>query len=191
MMNQLAFTVLASVGLQGVRLLKPTLGENIVVFGLGLIGLMTIQILKANGCRVLGVDFDSVRCELANNFGIETVDLSKGQDPIVNAKSFLEVMVLMVQFLAVSTESNDVIHQAAQMCRKRGRIVLVGVSGLNLRRDDFLKKRFLKYLLLMVLADMISSMRKKDRIIQLDLFVGLNREFSSCFRYDGNRLFKC
>ena len=83
-----AFTVLASVGLQGVRLLKPTLGENIVVFGLGLIGLMTIQILKANGCRVLGVDFDSVRCELANNFGIETVDLSKGQDPIVNAKSF-------------------------------------------------------------------------------------------------------
>ena len=135
-----AFTVLASVGLQGVRLLKPTLGENIVVFGLGLIGLMTIQILKANGCRVLGVDFDSVRCELANNFGIETVDLSKGQDPIVNAKSFSRGYGVDGVILAVSTESNDVIHQAAQMCRKRGRIVLVGVSGLNLRRDDFFKK---------------------------------------------------
>ena len=135
-----AFTVLASVGLQGVRLLKPTLGENIVVFGLGLIGLMTIQILKANGCRVLGVDFDTVRCELADNFGIETVDLSKGQDPLANAKFFSRGYGVDGVILAVSTQSNDVIHLAAQMCRKRGRIVLVGVSGLNLRRDDFFKK---------------------------------------------------
>ena len=135
-----AFVVLASVGLQGVRLLKPTLGENIVVFGLGLIGLVTIQILKANGCRVLGVDFDTVRCELANNFGIEAVDLSKGQDPLAYAKYFSRGYGVDGVILAVSTQSNVVIHQAAQMCRKRGRIVLVGVSGLNLHRDDFFKK---------------------------------------------------
>jgi hypothetical protein len=69
-----AFTVLAAIGLQGIRLIKPTLGETVVVFGLGLIGLMTVQMLRANGCRVLGIDFDSARCEMAGQFGAETFD---------------------------------------------------------------------------------------------------------------------
>lgn len=76
-----AFTVLGAIGLQGVRLIQPTLGETIVVTGLGLIGLMCVQMLRANGCRVLGIDFDSAKCELARQFGAETVDLSKGEDP--------------------------------------------------------------------------------------------------------------
>src|SRR5690606_31365299 len=72
-----AFTVLASIGLQGIRLVQPTLGECVVVTGLGLIGLVTVQLLKAQGCRVLGIDFDTGRCAMAREFGADTVDLSK------------------------------------------------------------------------------------------------------------------
>ena len=135
-----AFTVLAAIGLQGIRLIEPTLGETVVVSGLGLIGLMTVQMLRANGCRVLGVDFDSKRCDMAAKFGAETVDLSKGEDPISVAHSFSRGRGVDAVVVAVATDSDEVMHQAAEMCRKRGRIVLVGVVGLNLRRDDFFKK---------------------------------------------------
>ena len=71
-----SFTVLAAIGLQGIRLAQPTLGECIVVTGLGLIGLLTVQMLRAQGCRVLGIDFDEKRLALARAFGAETVNLS-------------------------------------------------------------------------------------------------------------------
>ena len=135
-----AFTVLAAIGLQGIRLIEPTLGEAVVVSGLGLIGLMTVQMLRANGCRVLGIDFDSSRCEMARQFGAETVDLSKGEDPIAVAQTFSRGRGVDAVIVAAATDSDEVMHQAAEMCRKRGRIVLVGVVGLNLRRDDFFKK---------------------------------------------------
>ena len=135
-----AFTVLASIGLQGIRLLKPSIGETIVVFGLGLVGLITIQLLKANGCRVLGIDYDSSRCKLAKSFGVQAVNLSKDENPIDIARSFSRGRGVDGVIIAVSSKSDDVIHQSAEMCRKRGRIILVGVSGLNLRRDDFYKK---------------------------------------------------
>jgi predicted dehydrogenase/NADPH:quinone reductase-like Zn-dependent oxidoreductase len=135
-----AFTVLAAIGLQGIRLIKPTLGETVVVSGLGLIGLMTVQILRANGCRVLGIDFDSARCELARQFGADTVDLSKGEDPIAVAQAFSRGRGVDAVVVTAATDSDDLMHQAAEMCRKLGRIVLVGVVGLNLRRDDFFKK---------------------------------------------------
>lgn len=135
-----AFTVLAAIGLQGIRLLNPTLGETIVVSGLGLIGLLCVQMLRANGCRVLGIDFDAKRCELAHQFGAEIIDLAQGQDPIAIAHAFSQGRGVDGIIVAASTQSDEVIHQAAEMCRKRGRIVLVGVVGLNLRRDDFFKK---------------------------------------------------
>ncbi len=135
-----AFTVLAAIGLQGIRLIKPTLGETIVVSGLGLIGLLCVQMLRANGCRVLGIDFNSKRCELARQFGAEIVDLSQGQDPIAVANAFSRGRGVDGVLVAASTKSDEVMHQAAEMCRKRGRVVLVGVVGLNLRRDDFFKK---------------------------------------------------
>ncbi|MCW8899120.1 MAG: bi-domain-containing oxidoreductase [Gammaproteobacteria bacterium] len=135
-----AFTVLAAIGLQGIRLVSPTLGETVVVSGLGLIGLMTVQMLRANGCRVLGVDFNSARCEMARQYGAETVDLSKGEDPISVAQAFSRGRGVDAVIVAAATQSDEVMHQAAVMCRKRGRIVLVGVVGLNLRRDDFFKK---------------------------------------------------
>jgi len=135
-----AFTVLAAIGLQGIRLIEPTLGETVVVSGLGLIGLMTVQMLRANGCRVLGIDFDSSRCDMARQFGAETADLSRGEDPIAVAQAFSRGRGVDAVIVAAATDSDEVMHQAAEMCRKRGRIVLVGVVGLNLRRDDFFKK---------------------------------------------------
>ena len=135
-----SFTVLGAIGLQGIRLIQPTIGECFVVTGLGLIGLLCVQMLRANGCRVLGIDFDSNKCELARKFGAETVDLSKGEDPIIVVQSFSRGRGVDGVLVTAATQSDEVIHQSAEMCRKRGRIVLVGVVGLNLRRDDFFKK---------------------------------------------------
>jgi predicted dehydrogenase/threonine dehydrogenase-like Zn-dependent dehydrogenase len=135
-----AFTVLGAIGLQGIRLMQPTIGECFVVTGLGLIGLMCVQMLRANGCRVLGIDFDSKKCELARKFGAETVDLSKNEDPVIIAKGFARDRGVDGVLITAATQSDEVMHQAAEMCRKRGRIVLVGVVGLNLRRNDFFKK---------------------------------------------------
>lgn len=135
-----AFTVLASIGLQGIRLIQPTLGECVVVTGLGLIGLVTVQLLKAHGCRVLGIDFDSGRCAMAREFGAETVDLSKGEDPVEVAARFSRGRGVDAVIITAATKSNEPIHQAAQMSRKRGRIVLVGVVGLELSRADFYEK---------------------------------------------------
>jgi predicted dehydrogenase/threonine dehydrogenase-like Zn-dependent dehydrogenase len=135
-----AFTVLGAIGLQGIRLIQPTIGETIVVTGLGLIGLMCVQMLKANGCRVLGIDYDSNKCELARKFGAETVDLSKNENPISAANAFSRGRGVDAILITAATKTDEVMHQSATMCRKRGRIVLVGVVGLNLRRDDFFKK---------------------------------------------------
>jgi predicted dehydrogenase/threonine dehydrogenase-like Zn-dependent dehydrogenase len=135
-----AFTVLGAIAMQGIRLVNPTVGETIVVTGLGLIGLLTVQILKANGCRVLGIDFDSAKCELAKQFGAEVVDLSKEQDSIVMAKAFSRGRGVDAVIITASSDSNHIVHQAATMCRKRGRIILVGVVGLQLSRADFYEK---------------------------------------------------
>jgi predicted dehydrogenase/threonine dehydrogenase-like Zn-dependent dehydrogenase len=135
-----AFTVLGAIALQGIRLVKPTLGESVVVTGLGLIGLMTVQLLRANGCRVLGLDFDPNRLRLAESFGAETVNLSTGKDPIAAALEFSRGRGMDAVIITASTQSSEPIHQAALMCRKRGRIVLVGVTGLELSRADFYEK---------------------------------------------------
>ena len=135
-----SFTVLGAIGLQGIRLIQPTMGECFVVTGLGLIGLLCVQMLRANGCRVLGIDFDSKKCDLAQKFGAETVDLSNGEDPVIVAQGFSRGRGVDGVLITAAAQSDEVIHQSAEMCRKRGRIVLVGVVGLNLRRDDFFKK---------------------------------------------------
>ncbi len=138
--DEAAFTVIASIALQGIRLIKPTLGESFVVTGLGLIGLVAVQLLRANGCRVLGIDYDSSKIALAQQFGAETVDLSKGEDPITAAQRFSRGHGVDGVLITASTKSNEPVHQAAEMCRKRGRIVLVGVVGLELSRADFYEK---------------------------------------------------
>lgn len=138
--EQAAFTVLGAIALQGIRLVQPTLGESVVVTGLGLIGLMTVQLLRAHGCRVLGIDFDPEKLALARAFGAEVVDLGAGEDPVSAAAAFSRGHGIDAVLITASTKSSEPVHQAALMCRKRGRIVLVGVSGLELSRADFYEK---------------------------------------------------
>jgi predicted dehydrogenase/threonine dehydrogenase-like Zn-dependent dehydrogenase len=138
--EEAAFTVLGAIALQGIRLVQPTLGECVVVTGLGLIGLVTVQLLRAHGCRVLGLDFDKEKLELARKFGAEVVDLAAGQDPVKAAELYSRGRGVDAVIVTAATKSSEPMHQAASMCRKRGRIVLVGVTGLELSRDDFFKK---------------------------------------------------
>jgi predicted dehydrogenase/threonine dehydrogenase-like Zn-dependent dehydrogenase len=135
-----AFTVLGAVSLQGIRLAQPTLGEYFVVVGLGLIGLLTVQLLRAHGCRVMGVDFHPDRLALAQQFGAEIADLSRGIDPVAAGNAFAQGRGVDGVILTATTQSSAPVHQAAQMCRKRGRIVLVGMTGLELSRADFYEK---------------------------------------------------
>ena len=135
-----AFTVLAAVALQGIRLAQPTFGELFVVTGLGLVGLMTVQLLRANGCRVLGIDLDPQRAELAREFGASTVVIGEGDDPLAAADKLSRGRGVDGVLVTAATNSNTPVRQAAQMCRKRGRIVLVGVAGLELSRSDFYAK---------------------------------------------------
>ncbi len=136
-----AFTVVGAIALQGIRLVQPTLGECVAVIGMGLIGLLTVQCLRANGCKVLGVDFDGARLALARDLGAETVDLSRGEDPVTaGLGAFSRERGVDAAIITASTQSNEPVRQAARMCRRRGRIVLVGVTGLELSRADFYEK---------------------------------------------------
>lgn len=135
-----SFVVVASIGLQGIRLAQPTLGEAFVVTGAGLIGLLTIQLLRAHGCRVLAIDFDEGKLVLARSFGAETCNPGRGEDPVAAGMAFSRSAGVDGVIVTASTQSNDPITQAARMCRKRGRIVLVGVTGLELNRADFYTK---------------------------------------------------
>jgi predicted dehydrogenase/threonine dehydrogenase-like Zn-dependent dehydrogenase len=135
-----AFTVVGAIALQGIRLARPTLGETFVVTGLGLIGLIAVQLLRAHGCRVLGIDFDARKLALAQSFGAETVNLAMGEDPLAAAERLSRGRGVDGVIITASTKSNEPVHQGALMCRKRGRIVLIGVAGLELSRDDFYKK---------------------------------------------------
>lgn len=138
--DEAAFTVIGAIALQGIRLVQPTLGETVVVTGLGLIGLLTVQLLRAHGCRVLGIDLDTEKLALAAHFGAEVVNLSVGEDPVAAAQAISRGRGVDAVIITASTKSNEPVHQAALMCRKRGRIVLVGVTGLELSRADFFEK---------------------------------------------------
>lgn len=138
--EEAVFTVVASIGLQGIRLVQPTLGESVVVTGVGLIGLLTVQLLRSQGCRVLAIDFDDTKLELAKQFGAQVCNPGKGEDPIAAGMAFSRGKGVDAVIITASTKSTDPVTQAARMSRKRGRIVLVGVTGLELNRADFYEK---------------------------------------------------
>jgi predicted dehydrogenase/threonine dehydrogenase-like Zn-dependent dehydrogenase len=137
--EEAAFTVIGSIGLQGIRLLEPTLGETMVVVGLGLIGLISAQILQANGCKVIAYDLSQDKVDLANKLGITAfnngttnpVDFVKGATNGIGADGVL---------ITASANTDQIIADSANMCRMRGRVVLVGVIGLALNRNDFYTK---------------------------------------------------
>ncbi len=138
--EEASFTVIGAIALQGVRLINPTFGETIVVTGLGLIGLIAAQLLMANGCEVIGLDFDPEKVALAKSWGVNAIAVSDATNPAKLVEDLTNGTGADGVLITASTKSDEVISQAAQMSRKRGRIVLVGVIGLNIQRSDFFAK---------------------------------------------------
>jgi predicted dehydrogenase/threonine dehydrogenase-like Zn-dependent dehydrogenase len=137
--DEATFTVIGSIGLQGIRLLNPTIGETIVVIGMGLIGLLTAQLLVANGCNVIGVDIDDSKLKLSEQWGIIPFNPKNG-DIVKFVEQYTNNVGADGVLITASTKSDEIISQAARMSRKRGRIILVGVIGLNLSRAEFYEK---------------------------------------------------
>jgi predicted dehydrogenase len=135
-----SFTVLGAISLQGIRLSQPSIGETVVVTGLGIIGLLTVQMLRAQGCRVMAVDVDPRRLEIARTLGAYAPECSSAEETPARAMQFSRNRGVDAVIITASTPSSEPVSQAAKICRKRGRIVLVGVTGLNLSRQDFYEK---------------------------------------------------
>lgn len=126
---------LGSIALHGVRRLEPTLGETFVVMGLGLLGQLTVQLLRANGCRVIGTDIDAERLALARSLGADHVIAA---DEAVSAVHRLTgALGADGVVITAAGASDEIVSSAFRMCRPKGRVVVVGDVGLNLRRGDF------------------------------------------------------
>jgi len=132
-----AFATLGAISLQGIRLLSPTLGESVAVIGVGLLGLLAVQMLVANGCQVLAFDPNESRCKLAEEFGAEACWVREGVDPVDRALAFTKGLGVDGVLITASASGSEIVQQSAKMSRKRGRVVLVGVTGLELNRRDF------------------------------------------------------
>jgi predicted dehydrogenase/threonine dehydrogenase-like Zn-dependent dehydrogenase len=137
---QASTVTLGAIAMQGVRRMSPAMGEAFVVLGLGIIGQITVRLLKANGCRVIGVDLDQNRVRLAKEGGADTAFHPSDEDAVQH--SFRLTDGYGADGVVVTAASSDdmLISQAFQMCRKKGRVVLVGDVGLNINREDIFKK---------------------------------------------------
>jgi predicted dehydrogenase len=135
--EQAAYTAVAAIGLEGVRLARVTLGEAVLVIGLGLIGQICVALLKAQGCQVFGTDVDSKKLELARAFGADVVGIGA---PVGDVRAFAGGHGVDAVVITAATPSNEPIEFAAEVSRVRARIVLVGVVGLNVPRAPFFQK---------------------------------------------------
>lgn len=132
-----AYTSVAAIGLQGVRLARVALGERVLVIGLGLIGQLCVALLKAQGCRVFGADVDETKLDLARRMGADALGVAR---PAAAVRAFSAGQGVDAVLITAATASNEPIEFAAEACRPRGRIVLVGVAGLHLPRPPFFEK---------------------------------------------------
>lgn len=135
--EQASYTSVASIGLEGVRLAKVQLGERVLVIGLGLIGQIVVALLKAQGCKVFGIDLDPAKLALAKEFGADEVATGSPREAIRN---FSDGQGVDAVIITAATKSNEPIELAADVARVRGRIVLVGVAGLDIPRAPFFMK---------------------------------------------------
>lgn len=131
---------LGSIALQGVRRAAPTMGETFVVVGLGILGQMTVQLLKTNGCRVVGTDLDRSRIEMARQYGMDVGVHPDDGDDVAQAQRLTDGVGADGVIITAASKSDAVISTAFKMCRKKGRVVLVGDVALNLLREDFYQK---------------------------------------------------
>ena len=135
-----AFVVPAAIGLQGIRLAAPTMGETVAVIGTGLIGLLTVQLLSAAGCAVIAIDTRQDRLDLARSFGAQGVLAAADVDVAAAVREHTRGRGADAVLIAAATDSDVPVRDAAHMSRKRGRIVLIGVAALHLSRADFYAK---------------------------------------------------
>ena len=131
---------LGAIAMQGVRRMSPTMGEAFVVLGLGIIGQITVRLLKANGCRVIGVDLDQNRVRLAKEGGADAAFHPSNEDAVQHAFRLTDGYGADGVVVTAASSDDMLISQAFQMCRKKGRVVLVGDVGLNINREDIFKK---------------------------------------------------
>jgi threonine dehydrogenase-like Zn-dependent dehydrogenase len=134
-----ATVTLGAIALQGVRRAAPTLGECFVVIGLGILGQLTVQILRANGCRTIGLDIDSSRLDLARGLGME-LSVSGGEGDVEQVARMTDGLGADGVIITAATSSDQIVSTAFRMCRRKGRVVLVGDVGLALNRADFYAK---------------------------------------------------
>lgn len=133
-----AFGTVGAIALQGVRLAEPTLGESIVVIGLGLVGQLTLQLLKANGCRVFGVDIDEARIQLARASGADDGGVPEEASEKVMAWSRGRGADACI--IAAATASNGPIELAGEISRLKGRVVAVGMIGMDVPRNVYYQR---------------------------------------------------
>ncbi|MEN5386595.1 bi-domain-containing oxidoreductase [Aliarcobacter skirrowii] len=133
-----SFVTVGAIALQGVRQTAPLLGEKVAVMGLGLLGQLTVQLLKANGCKVIGSDIDTDKMALAKKLGCDEV--CHAGELITKANEFTNGYGVDAVIIAASTSSNQPITDAAEISRMRGRVVLVGMVGMDVPRNTYYKK---------------------------------------------------
>ncbi len=131
---------LGTIALQGVRRAQPTLGETFAVIGLGILGQLAAQMLRANGCRVIGTDLDSSRVELAKSLGMDFPLPAEENNNLEHTLRLTDGEGVDGVIITAASPSDEVISNAFKMCRKKGRVVLVGDVGLNLKREDIFPK---------------------------------------------------
>jgi predicted dehydrogenase/threonine dehydrogenase-like Zn-dependent dehydrogenase len=135
-----AFGTLGAIALHGVRLARPELGETFVVFGLGLLGQLTVQILVANGCRVIGFDIDEKKIDLAKQFGLLEGGIVERDDVERIVKSCTGGYGADGVIITAHSKSDQLINIAADVCREKARIIAVGLVNLNVPRQKFFEK---------------------------------------------------
>lgn len=137
--DEAAFTTLGAIALQGVRQADVRLGEAVAVIGLGLLGQLTVQLLKAAGCRVIGLDINERQFELAREFGADALALS-GSGSLGTIESFTRGIGCDAVIITAGTSSNEPMQLAIQAARKKGRVVVVGAVGMDIPRSPFYEK---------------------------------------------------
>lgn len=134
-----AYGTLGAIALQGVRLAEPTLGESFVVIGLGLVGQLTVQLLKANGCRVFGLDLDQSRVSLALELGADKAIVSN-DDAAKEIEAWTRGYGADAVLITAATDSNQPIELAARVSRLKGRVIVVGMTGMDIPRAPFFSR---------------------------------------------------
>jgi len=133
-----SFVTVGAIALQGVRQCEPKLGERVAVIGLGLLGQLTVQLLKANGCKVIGSDVDPDKMELAKKLGADEV--CHAGDLIKKANDFTNGYGVDAVIITASTPSNQPTIDSAEISRMRGRVIFVGMVGMDIPRNEYYKK---------------------------------------------------